>query len=337
MELGCVAVVRGPGQLRRDTPWHLGYSRTCEGHGHRRHQCVTQFPVDDVRIQRAALHPVFRRRARPGVDARLQRLAARRVVFALPDAHHPVSGDVAAGSRARGSRNSPQRRPRFSRGAFTENPERLGLSSLYSGEWDPFFAACEETDTVINLHVGSSSQTLVPSKDSPPQVLGALFPINAMQACLDCDLREDPIAVPQHQDRSVRGRHRLDLDVARAISLSASHLRRRRTRQGVGARGVHARRVAAPQLLVHQLLRPACLVAAPRDRPRSHHARIRLPARRFNMARLAAAATGVRRRFPSAEIAKLTHENAASLYRFALDPTSHRLSPTAASLAPTSA
>ena len=69
--------------------------------------------------------------------------------------------------------------------AFTENPEKLGLPSLYSGKWDPFFAACEETDTVVNLHVGSSSQTLMPSKESPPQVLGALFPINAMQACLD--------------------------------------------------------------------------------------------------------------------------------------------------------
>ena len=73
----------------------------------------------------------------------------------------------------------------FTAVAFTENPERLGLPSLYSGAWDPFFGACEETDTVVNLHVGSSSETLVPSKQSPPQVLGALFPVNAMQACLD--------------------------------------------------------------------------------------------------------------------------------------------------------
>ena len=38
-----------------------------------------------------------------------------------------------------------------------ELPERLGLPSLHTGYWDPFMAACEETGTVICLHVGSSS------------------------------------------------------------------------------------------------------------------------------------------------------------------------------------
>jgi hypothetical protein len=28
---------------------------------------------------------------------------------------------------------------------------------VYSGHWDPFVAACQETDTVINMHIGSSS------------------------------------------------------------------------------------------------------------------------------------------------------------------------------------
>lgn len=80
--------------------------------------------------------------------------------------------------------------------SFTENPERLGLPSLYSGAWDPFFAACAETQTVVNLHVGSSSETLVPSKESPPQVLGALFPLNAMQACLDWIFAKIPLRFP---------------------------------------------------------------------------------------------------------------------------------------------
>lgn len=69
--------------------------------------------------------------------------------------------------------------------SFSENPEALGFDSLYSGKWDPFFAACVETETVINLHVGSSSQTMVPSKDSPPQVIAALFEINAFAAATD--------------------------------------------------------------------------------------------------------------------------------------------------------
>lgn len=81
--------------------------------------------------------------------------------------------------------------------AFSENPELLGLPSLYSGEWDPFFAACTQTETVISLHVGSSSKTLVPSRQSPPQVLGALFPINAMQACLDWIFAKIPLRFPR--------------------------------------------------------------------------------------------------------------------------------------------
>jgi predicted TIM-barrel fold metal-dependent hydrolase len=53
---------------------------------------------------------------------------------------------------------------------FTEIPDRLGLPSMYSGYWEPFFAACAETDTVINLHIGSSSTQHTTSADAPPGV-----------------------------------------------------------------------------------------------------------------------------------------------------------------------
>jgi predicted TIM-barrel fold metal-dependent hydrolase len=69
--------------------------------------------------------------------------------------------------------------------SFSENPERLGLPSLYTDHWDPVFEACVETGTVVNLHVGSSSSTIVPSTDSAPAVLGALFPINGMATAAD--------------------------------------------------------------------------------------------------------------------------------------------------------
>jgi predicted TIM-barrel fold metal-dependent hydrolase len=84
----------------------------------------------------------------------------------------------------------------FTAVSFSENPEKLGLPSLYSGAWDPFFAACEETGTVINLHVGSSSETLVPSKDSPAAVLGALFPVNGMAAATDWLFSLVPLRYP---------------------------------------------------------------------------------------------------------------------------------------------
>ena len=69
--------------------------------------------------------------------------------------------------------------------SFSENPEKLGLPSLYTDHWDPIFAACVETETVVNLHVGSSSSTIVPSTDSAPAVLGALFPISGMATAAD--------------------------------------------------------------------------------------------------------------------------------------------------------
>ena len=43
--------------------------------------------------------------------------------------------------------------------SFSENPEGLGFPNVYQPYWEPFFAACEETQTVINLHVGSSGTT----------------------------------------------------------------------------------------------------------------------------------------------------------------------------------
>jgi predicted TIM-barrel fold metal-dependent hydrolase len=50
---------------------------------------------------------------------------------------------------------------------FSEIPARLDLPSMYSGYWEPFFAACAETGTVINLHIGSSSAVHTTSADAP--------------------------------------------------------------------------------------------------------------------------------------------------------------------------
>ncbi len=50
---------------------------------------------------------------------------------------------------------------------FSEIPARLGLPSMYSGHWEPFFAACAETGAVINLHIGSSSVVHTTSEDAP--------------------------------------------------------------------------------------------------------------------------------------------------------------------------
>lgn len=80
--------------------------------------------------------------------------------------------------------------------SFSENPEKLGLPSLYTRHWDPIFEACSETGTVVNLHVGSSSSTIVPSSDSNPAVLGALFPINGMATATDWLFSGIPLRFP---------------------------------------------------------------------------------------------------------------------------------------------
>ncbi len=53
---------------------------------------------------------------------------------------------------------------------FSECPAKLGLPSIHSGYWDPFFAVCEATDTVVNMHIGSSSTTTNTSADAPAAV-----------------------------------------------------------------------------------------------------------------------------------------------------------------------
>jgi predicted TIM-barrel fold metal-dependent hydrolase len=69
--------------------------------------------------------------------------------------------------------------------AFSENPAALGLPSIHSGWWNPFFGACEETDTVINMHIGSSSKIATTSDDAPFTVAHCLVFQGSMHAVVD--------------------------------------------------------------------------------------------------------------------------------------------------------
>ncbi|WP_433477000.1 amidohydrolase family protein [Spirillospora sp. CA-142024] len=68
---------------------------------------------------------------------------------------------------------------------FSEIPPHLGLPSIHSGDWDPFFAACEDTGTVVNMHIGSSSKMPATSADAPPAVAASLSFNNAMASLCD--------------------------------------------------------------------------------------------------------------------------------------------------------
>jgi predicted TIM-barrel fold metal-dependent hydrolase len=69
--------------------------------------------------------------------------------------------------------------------SFPEFPARLGLPSIFSGTWDPFFAACEETSTVVCLHTGASAWAPLPSFDPPFELLPTMFPVNALLAAAE--------------------------------------------------------------------------------------------------------------------------------------------------------
>ncbi|TMK56560.1 MAG: amidohydrolase [Actinobacteria bacterium] len=68
---------------------------------------------------------------------------------------------------------------------FTEIPPFLGLPSVHSGEWDPFFAVCAETDTVVCMHIGSSSKMPSTSEDAPAGVGSTLTYMNAAMSLTD--------------------------------------------------------------------------------------------------------------------------------------------------------
>jgi predicted TIM-barrel fold metal-dependent hydrolase len=79
---------------------------------------------------------------------------------------------------------------------FSEAPDKLGLPSLHSGHWDPIMAACEETETVVCLHIGSSSTAPSTSDDAPPDVVGVLFFGYAMFSATDWLYSQIPVRFP---------------------------------------------------------------------------------------------------------------------------------------------
>lgn len=69
--------------------------------------------------------------------------------------------------------------------AFSEIPAHLGLPSIHSDFWEPFFQACEETNTAVCMHIGSSSRMPSTSADAPPSVTATLGFGGAMSSVVD--------------------------------------------------------------------------------------------------------------------------------------------------------
>lgn len=69
--------------------------------------------------------------------------------------------------------------------AFSENPSKLGCPTMYSGDWDVLWRACEETETTVSMHIGSSSSMPSTSPDAPLATSMSLYAQNAEGSLAD--------------------------------------------------------------------------------------------------------------------------------------------------------
>jgi predicted TIM-barrel fold metal-dependent hydrolase len=80
--------------------------------------------------------------------------------------------------------------------SFPENPVDLKLPAMIDRHWDPILRACEETETVICLHNGSSSWTAARSPGAPLELYTSLFPVNALVTAADWLWAQIPTRFP---------------------------------------------------------------------------------------------------------------------------------------------
>jgi len=69
--------------------------------------------------------------------------------------------------------------------ALSENVAKLGQPSLYSGAWDVLWEACQETDTSVSMHIGSSSSMPTTSDDAPLATSMSMYAQNAQGSLCD--------------------------------------------------------------------------------------------------------------------------------------------------------
>ncbi len=162
--------------------------------------------------------------------------------------------------------------------SFTENPAQLGFPSVHSDHWEPFWRACAETETAINLHIGSSGRISCPSPDTPVPAQVALFPLNGIETVVDWIFS----GIPQryndiHIVLSEAGISWVPMVVERLHR--AYRQREAEPEVWAGFDNSPCRR-SAPQLLVH-LHRGSVRIPAPRcDQRRPDDARSGFPAHR---------------------------------------------------------
>jgi predicted TIM-barrel fold metal-dependent hydrolase len=69
--------------------------------------------------------------------------------------------------------------------ALPERPHQIGLPSIFDRAWEPVIRACAETETVISLHVGSSGMAELPQYAPNIQLGATLFGQLSLTACAE--------------------------------------------------------------------------------------------------------------------------------------------------------
>jgi predicted TIM-barrel fold metal-dependent hydrolase len=69
--------------------------------------------------------------------------------------------------------------------SLPERPHRIGLPTIFEDHWEPIMRACAETDTVISLHVGSSGMADFPRGGPAIQLGATLFGQLSLTACAE--------------------------------------------------------------------------------------------------------------------------------------------------------
>ncbi len=80
--------------------------------------------------------------------------------------------------------------------SFPDIPHELGLPSLHTGYWDPFFAACQDTDTAVCLHFGSADSTLRAAPDAHIHTAVVLTGFSAVVPAVDWLYSRVPVRFP---------------------------------------------------------------------------------------------------------------------------------------------
>src|SRR5690606_10109872 len=171
------------GGARRNPSRLLQRGRTGQGYERRRGAGADELPV----LPRLRRPPVRHRGLGllAGIGTGIQRLAYRRMVRRLPGRFIPMALPVIWDAELCAEEVRRVSKKGVHALTFTENPAALGYPSFHDEYWNPLWKALVDTDTVLNVHIGSSGKLSIPATDSPPDVMITLQPMNIVSAAAD--------------------------------------------------------------------------------------------------------------------------------------------------------